>query len=141
VRSCPFVTSDGMGGTAWSENGNGMGGVVPSGDGNGMGGMVPSGDENGRVIVVTGSVLGAAGSGMVSSFRRRARAPYRYRPPLSQRQAGTPRWGIKPERRDGGLGSMRARTLADAEQGGRHRIDSVLAAWIRYRRYAAWRAS
>jgi len=36
---------------------------------------------------------------------------------------------------------MRARTLADAEQGGRHRIDSVLAAWIRYRRYAAWRAS
>jgi len=119
------MTSDGMGGTAWSWDGNGMGGMVPSGDGNGMGGMVPSGDENGRVIVVTGSVSDADGSGMVSSFRRRARAPHRYRPPLSQRQAGTPRWG---------MGSMRARTLADAEQGGRHRIDSVLAAWIRYRR-------
>src|SRR5690242_14982940 len=76
------MTSDGMGGTAWSWDGNGMGGMVPSGDGNGMGGMVPSGDENGRVIVVTGSVSDADGSGMVSSFRRRARAPHRYRPPL-----------------------------------------------------------
>ena len=58
VRSCPFVTSDGMGGTA------------RSGDENGMGGMVPSGDESGRGMVVTGSGSDAAGSGTVSSFRR-----------------------------------------------------------------------
>src|SRR5437667_6355687 len=56
VRSCPFVTSDGMGGTA------------RSGDENGMGGTVPSGGESGRLIVMTGSGSAAAGSGMVSSL-------------------------------------------------------------------------
>ena len=53
VRSCPFVTSDGMGGTARSGDENGMGGTARSGDENGMGGTVPSGDESGRGMVVT----------------------------------------------------------------------------------------
>lgn len=53
---CRLGISDGMGGTAWS------------GDENGMGGVVLSGDESGRGIVVTGSGVGAADSGMVFSL-------------------------------------------------------------------------
>ena len=66
-----------------------------SGDENGMGGTVPSGDESGRGTVVTGSVSDAAGSGMVPSFRRWVRVSYRYGSPQGQRQAGTPRWGMR----------------------------------------------
>jgi hypothetical protein len=56
VLSRLFGISDGMGGTARSPDGNGMGGVVPSED------------ESGRGIVVTGSGLDAADSGMVPSL-------------------------------------------------------------------------
>ena len=69
VRTCAFVTSDGIGGT------DGFGGAVPlfvTSDGiggtDGFGGAVPLGDGRGRVVAGPGSGWGAAGSGMVSSL-------------------------------------------------------------------------
>jgi hypothetical protein len=54
--SCLFGISDGIGGTA------------RSGDENGMGGVVPPEGEAGRGMVVTGSGLDAADSGMMPSL-------------------------------------------------------------------------
>jgi hypothetical protein len=107
VRSRLFGTSDGMGGTARSIDVNGMGGVMRSEN------------EAGRGIVVTGSGLDAADSGMV--------------PSLFAGETGARYWlalGQRPGERRNGDGSMRTRLLADAEQGGRHRTDSGPAARI-----------
>ena len=97
-----------------------------------MGGALRSGDEGGRGIVVTGSGLEAADSGMVSSFVGGAGAA------LSLLTAA--RSAARPNAATGN-GSSQTRLLADAEQGGRHRFDPGPVAWIGYRRYAALRAS
>jgi hypothetical protein len=101
-----------------------------------MGGAARSGDEGGRGIVVTGSGLEAADSDMVSSFLGGAGTALSLL--TAARSAAGPNAATRNNEawRAGGRG-----LLADAEQGGRHRIDPGPLAWTGHRWYAALRAS
>jgi hypothetical protein len=107
---CPFVASDGMGGTVPSGDESGRVVVVL---GYGMGGTVPSRDESGRAVIVLRSGRGAAGSDM-SVFLSQAGS--------GRRIAIGHRW-VSDSRN---TRRRRARILTDAGQGGRQLLAAAV---------------